>query len=135
MSSRNVEALREGYAALGRGDLAGALAVLDADVEVEDHELSLGSPITRRGHGGFVEILTTVNEGFEEVRYRPEEFIEVGDRVLVKARRTGRGAASGARVEEQQFHVFDFAQDRVVRFRSVLREERALEAAGLASGS
>ena len=131
MAHDRVDALRQGYAALARGDLAAALAPLDPELEVEDHEWSLGSPVTRRGHEGFVEIFTTVNEGFEDVRYTPEEFIEAGDRVLVKARRTGRGSASGVRVEERQFHVFDFVGDRAVRFRSFLKEERALEAVGL----
>ena len=127
-----IEALRAGYEALARGDLAGALAPLDPQLEVEDHELSLGSPVTRLGHEGFIEIFTTVNEGFEEVTYTPEEFREAGDRVLVKARRKGRGSASGVWVEERQFHVFDFDGDRAVRFRSFLKEDKALEAAGLA---
>ena len=132
MSEQNVDVLRQGYDALARGDLTAALAPLDPDVRVEDHEWSLASPITRRGREGFVEILTTVNEGFEDVSYTPEEFMEAGDRVLVKARRMGRGSVSGVRVEEQQFHVFDFAEGRIVRFRSFLRREKALEAAGLA---
>ena len=132
MSEQNVDALRQGYDALARGDLEAALAPLAPDVRVEDHEWSLGSPVMRRGRDGFVEILTTVNEGFEDVSYTPEEFMEAGDRVLVKARRTGRGSASGVRVEEQQFHVFDFAEGRIVRFRSFLRRDKALEAAGLA---
>jgi len=46
----------------------------------------------------------------------------------VRARRTGRGTASGAAVEEVQFHVFDFEGATVVRFRSFLSEEKALEA-------
>lgn len=126
-----MQTLRQGYDALARGDLEAALAPLAPDVQVEDHEWSLASPVTRRGPEGFVEILTSVNEGFEDVRYTPEEFTPAGDRVLVKARRTGRGAASGVRVEEQQFHVFDFAGGLIVRFRSFLRREKALEAAGL----
>ncbi len=131
MAGENVDALRRGYDALARGDLAAALAPLDPDAEVEDHEWSLGSPITRRGRDGFVEILTAVNEGFEDVSYTAEEFTAAGDQVLVKARRTGRGSASGVRVEEQQYHVFDFAEGRIVRFRSFLRRDKALEAAGL----
>ena len=132
MSEQNVEALRQGYAALARGDLPAALAALHDDVQVEDHEWSLGSPVTRRGPQGFMEILASVKEGFDDVTYTPEELTESSDSVLVKARRSGRGSASGVRVEEQQFHVFDFADGRIVRFRSFLKREKALEAAGLA---
>ena len=132
MAGQNVEALRQGYDALARGDLPAAMASFHPEIEVEDHEWSLGSPVTRRGPEGFMEILASVNEGFGDVAYTPEQFWESGDRVLVKARRTGRGLASGVRVEELQFHVFDFVDGRVVRFRSFLKEEKALEAAGLA---
>lgn len=130
MSREQVDALRRGYEALGRQDLDAALSLLDPQVQVEDHEWSLGSPTTREGHEGFLEIFTSVNEGFEDVQYTPEEFTELGDQVLVKARRTGRGSSSGAPVEELQFHVFDFEGERVVRFRSFLSPEKALEAVG-----
>ena len=128
MAQENVEALRRGYEALARRDVEAALAVLDPAVRVEDHEWSLGSPTTRHGHQGFLEILATVNEGFEDVQYTAEEFTDLGDQVLVKARRTGRGTASGVPVEEQQFHVHDFADGLVVRFRSFLNPDKALAA-------
>jgi ketosteroid isomerase-like protein len=128
MSRENLERLRRGYEALARGDVPGALAPLDPSVQVEDHEWSLGSPVIRHGHEGFLEIFTTVNEGFEDVVYTPVEFRDFGEHVLVRARRTGRGAASGVPVEEQQFHVFDFKGGNVVRFRSFLSEDKALEA-------
>lgn len=133
MSRENIETLRQGYDALSRGQLPAALALLDPAVQVEDHEWSLGSPVTRRGHDGFLEILSTVNEGFEDVLYTPEEFTDLGEQVLVRARRTGRGSASGAAVEEQQFHVFDFEGGRIVRFRSFLNGDKALEAIGPAA--
>ena len=47
MSEQNVDALRQGYDALARGDLAAALAPLDSHVQVEDHYWSLGCPFTR----------------------------------------------------------------------------------------
>ena len=82
----------------------------------------------RHGHEGFLEIFSTVNEGFEDVVYAPEDFKDLDGQVLVRARRTGRGTANGAAVEEVQFHVFDFEGATVVRFRSFLSEEKALEA-------
>jgi ketosteroid isomerase-like protein len=128
VSRENVERLRRGYAALNRGDIQGALAPLDPSVQVEDHEWSLGTAVVRHGHEGFLEIFSSVNEGFEDVIYKPEDFRDLEAQVLVRARRTGRGTASGATVEELQFHVFDFVGGAVVRFRSFLSEDKALEA-------
>ena len=128
MSGDRIEILRKGYEALGRGDLPAALSPFHPAVQVEDHEFSLDSPVIRHGHEGFLEIFTSVNEGFEDVRYTPEEFKEARDQVLVSARRTGRGAASGVEVEERQFHLFEFRDGLMVRFRSFLNGERALEA-------
>jgi hypothetical protein len=55
----------------------------------------------------------------------------VGDRVLVDLRRTGRGEASGAQVDERQFHVWDVVVGRAVRFRVYLDQNQALEDVGL----
>lgn len=65
------------------------------------------------------------------MRYTPEDATEVGDRVLVEVRRTGRGSASGAQVDERQFHVWDVLADRAVRFRVYLDHDQALKAIGL----
>ena len=115
----------------GVATLAAVLATLDPAVKLEDHDRSLDSPATYEGHGGFLEGIALVNEGFEDVRYTPEQFTEIGARVLVTVRRTGRGSASGVAVEERQFHVFDVENGRIVRVRAFLEREEALEAAGL----
>jgi ketosteroid isomerase-like protein len=63
--------------------------------------------------------------------YTPGDVTAVGDRVLVDLRRTGRGEASGAQVDERQFHVWDVVAGRAVRFRVYLDRNQALEAVGL----
>ena len=76
-------------------------------------------------------MLAATTEGFEDVRYEVDEFTSVGDCVLVAARRSGRGTASGVRVEERQYHVWDMREGRAVRFRLFLSESDVLRAAGL----
>ncbi|MET0972285.1 MAG: hypothetical protein ABWY95_02590 [Thermoleophilaceae bacterium] len=75
--------------------------------------------------------MAATTEGFDDVRYEVDEFTSVGDCVLVAARRSGRGTASGVRVEERQYHVWDMREGRAVRFRLFLSESDALRAAGL----
>ena len=131
MSQENTELVRRGYEAFAQGDIEAALAMFHPDIQVEDHERSLETPTSYHGRDGFLTLFATVNEGFSDVRYTPEELTDVGDRVLVKVRRTGRGRASGAQVEERQFHVWDMVAGRAVRFRVYLDRNQALEAAGL----
>ena len=131
MSQENVEAVRRGYEAFAHGDIEAALAMFHPGIQVEDHERSLETPTSYHGRDGFLTLFATVNEGFSDVRYAPEELTDVRDRVLVEVRRTGRGRASGAQVEERQFHVWDMVAGRAVRFRVYLDRNQALEAAGL----
>lgn len=131
MSRENVERLRAGYDALARGDFGSVLALFDPGVLVEDHDRTLEGPRVERGGEGFMRVFSAVNEGFDEVRYSPDRMEDLGNRVFVEARRTGVGAASGARVEERQFHIFDYEGERITRFRSFLDASEALEAARL----
>jgi ketosteroid isomerase-like protein len=131
VSQENVELVRRGYEAFAQGDIEAALAMCQPDIQVEDHERSLETPTSYHGRDGFLTLFATVNEGFSDVRYTPEKLTDVGDRVLVDVRRTGRGKASGAQVEERQFHVWDMVAGRAERFRVYLHRDQALEAAGL----
>jgi hypothetical protein len=51
--------------------------------------------------------------------------------VLAEVRRTGRGRASGAQVDERQFHVWNVVAGRAARFQVYLDRDQALQAAGL----
>ena len=131
MSQENTELVRRGYEAYAQGDIEAALAMFDPDIQVEDHDRSLDTPSTYHGRDGFLSLFATVNEGFSDVQYTPEDLTGVGNQVLVEVRRTGRGRASGARVNERQFHVWDILESRAVRFQVYLDHTDALEAVGL----
>jgi ketosteroid isomerase-like protein len=131
MLQENTELVRRGYEAFAQGDVEVALAMFHPDIQVEDHDRSLETPTTYHGRDGFLTLFATVNEGFSDVRYTPEELTEVGDRVLAEVRRTGRGRASGAQVDERQFHIWDVVAGRAVRFRVYLDRDQALQAVGL----
>jgi ketosteroid isomerase-like protein len=131
MSQENTELVRRGYEAFAQGDVEAAMAMLHPDIQVEDHDRSLETPMTYHGRDGFLTLFATVNEGFADVRYTVEEVTGVGDQVLVEVRRTGRGRASGAHVDERQFHVWDVVDRRAVRFWVYLDRDEALEAVGL----
>ena len=130
MSQRNVDIIRVGYEAFLRGDAEAAFRVFAPDIEAHDDTRFVGER-AYRGVEGFAHMLAVTTEGFEDVRYFADEFRAAGECVLVEARRTGRGVASGAPVEERQYHVWDLKDGRAVRFRLFLSREQAFSAAGI----
>jgi ketosteroid isomerase-like protein len=112
-----LDAVRRSYEAFGRGDLEGALAIMDD--EIVWHQAQ-GLP-----HGGTYRGLSTVRanvfdpigeqwwDGFDAT---PSEFIGCGDHVVVLGRYTATAKASGAPLDIPFAHVWRFRDGRVVRF-------------------
>lgn len=130
ISRHNVDIIRAGYEAFLSGDIESAFGVFAPDIEIYDDPSMVGEPVYR-GPDGFARLLAVTTEGFEDVSYSADDFIEADDSVLVVARRAGRGVASGVRVEERQFHLWDMRDGVAVRFRLFLSRDDAFSAAGL----
>ena len=130
MSRQDVEILQAGYSAFLSGDHERAFSVFAPDIEAHD-DARMVEETVYRGRDGFARMLAVTTEGFEDVRYEPQEFIDAGPSVLVSVRRSGRGHASGAPVEERQWHVWDMRDGQAVRFRLFLSEGEARRACGL----
>ena len=128
MSRSNLETIEQGYDAFVRGDLEGVLAVVSPEVEAYDYELIVGERFYR-GHEGLVQMIAASLEGLEDIRWHVDSITEIGDHVLVEARRSGRGQASQVPVEEQQYHVWKVKDGLATRFRLFLSREDALAAA------
>lgn len=131
MSQANVELIRRGYRAFGEGDVETVLEVLHPELEAHDHGAVPDVATTHHGIEEFFGLIASVNEGFSDFNYAAEEFVDCCDIVLVKVRRTARGAASGAVVDEVQWHVWDIRDGQAVRYRSFLDYAPAAQAAGL----
>jgi ketosteroid isomerase-like protein len=88
--SSNVEAIREGYAAFGRGDIPAVLAILDPNIEwIEPEGYPWGD--TFHGHDEVVGLFQTAAETLgPDWRVEPDRFIGTDDGVLVMGRHTGR---------------------------------------------
>ena len=69
---------------------------------------------------------------WESLAIEPQAFTEVGDdMILVRVVQNGIGRGSGIEASLDYFHLWKFRDGKVLRLESVLREGRALEAAGL----
>ena len=68
----------------------------------------------------------------EELRLKPQEFIDAGDRVATRLRHHGRGKGSGVEIDEELYHqVATFRDGRIVRMEYFAEWGEALEAAGV----
>jgi ketosteroid isomerase-like protein len=61
----------------------------------------------------------------------PEEFVEVGERVVATVRFRARGRASGIEVDARLYDVFTLRDGKIVRMDQFTEQSEALEAAGL----
>ena len=84
------------------------------------------------GREGFVELLTTWTEDFDDYEQETEAIIDAdNDRVVAITRNHGTGKGSGASVELRTAQVFTFEAGRIARIDVFLKPEAALKAAGL----
>jgi ketosteroid isomerase-like protein len=79
----NVQIVKDAFAAIGRGDRQGLLALFAEDIEwvIPGEKWPLAG--THRGHAGLTNLFKTQSETMETSLLEPREFIAQGDRVLV----------------------------------------------------
>lgn len=131
MSEENVNLARRGYEALAAGDLEAVLALLDPDVSVEVHTGRPDLPEMLHGHKGFLENLQGLTDVFEDIEVDPEEFIDLGEHLVVPISTVGHGRASGIKVENRVVHIWTIRDGKATRFRVYGTRQQALEALGL----
>ena len=81
-----------------------------------------------RGYDAFLNFIANQIEAFSDIWMRPEEFIEVGDRLVVPFRMGGHARHTGIEVEFAFAHVFTIRDEKVVRVDVFESKAAALEA-------
>jgi ketosteroid isomerase-like protein len=65
--------------------------------------------------------------GRENWRAVPEDYLELGDHVVVLATYHGRGKGSGVEINQEGAHVFEFRDGKVVRLEIFASRAKAIE--------
>jgi ketosteroid isomerase-like protein len=135
MSQYHLDLIREGVAALNRGDAEGMLRTLHPDVRLEPLRAVLDGT-AYRGHDGLREWLHDMQEDWEYQRVELHDVraLESGQ-ALVDAVLHVRYRGSGVEVAAPGAWLCDFLDQAVSRIRFYRDTESALEAAGSAAGS
>jgi ketosteroid isomerase-like protein len=137
MSEENVELVRNLYALelflTANPDAIDRAFREYLDEQVEVHlppDYPEGEPVFR-GRDGAAQLTAMLQEVWGEWRLEPERFLDAGDRVVVFARVSGKGGASGAPFELETTHIMTIHAGRVASLHAYRDRSEALEAAGL----
>jgi ketosteroid isomerase-like protein len=82
------------------------------------------------GHDGYRRLWRYWLDAFGDIRWEPEEILDLGNKVLVTTQQGGHGSGSGVAVSEPVFQLFTFRRGLVIRQEDFLDRSRAFEAAG-----
>jgi ketosteroid isomerase-like protein len=124
---QDVERLRDAYQAFNEGGVGAFLERLAPDFRVSDRASSPDRQ-TRYGREGIIQLFDSYMEAFDALRLEPEEFIEVGDQIVVSLRQWVRGKGSGAEVVGHIAHVWTLRGPDIHRLRIFADKDRALAA-------
>lgn len=130
MSSENVEMVERNYEALDRGDLQSALATIAPEFEIGARAVPEAAP-DAKGPEAMVAIIDQIRDVFGDVRWQPLEFLDLGDRVLVRVRIAGTAALTALPVEQDLGHLYTLRDGLVTRLDIFRTWDEARAAAGL----
>jgi ketosteroid isomerase-like protein len=134
MTSENEALVRGSLKAMERGDLETIVALSDPDVEFVNPPTAV-EPGTRRGHDGLRLGLGGMLEAFEGLQIEPQRIVDLGERVVVTGRFSGRGRGSGAQFEPQPFGFLVTLRDgKMIRYEWFAGPDEALRAVGIEPG-
>jgi ketosteroid isomerase-like protein len=131
MSQENVEIVRRAFEAFAREGPAAVVDFWDSEIELWLPSGMVQAGGTYRGHAAVLEWMKEWAEAWEEIHYKPEEFTDAGDSVLVSVLYDGRGKGSGVRVEGRFWYLITLRNGKTVRWELYPERTQALEAAGL----
>ena len=114
---QNLDVVRGVYAAFGRGDVEGILALLDPEVSWRTPgapDLPTGG--LRHGIPAVREFFPLLLNTFDFAEFQPQDFLAAGDKVVVLGTSREGPKGSGRLVDFRWVHVFTFRNGRIVAF-------------------
>jgi ketosteroid isomerase-like protein len=131
MESHNIELVRDLLSAVNRLDADAMIARIQPDYEFVPIMAALEGRVYR-GRDGIHQWLADMRSHWESFECCPEEYHDLGDRVIAFGHWRARGRASGVQVDGQPATWVAWVRgDRLYRWRTFTDREEALEAAGV----
>ena len=127
---KDIETIRAGYEAFGRGDWDAVVGDAAPDFEVQPSDRFV-RPKPFRGVAEARQFFRELFEPFEEVTAEPERFIGRGERIVVFLVVRARPRGSRAVVENEIAHLWTMRDGKAARLQIFPEREKALAAMGL----
>src|SRR4051812_30368056 len=133
---KNIQTVKDFFAAIGRGDKAGLLALVGEDIGgiIPGGDWPLAG--TRHGHAGLADLLETASKTME-TSTAPREFVAQRDRVLVVGFAKGKVKATNKTFEDDWIFAITVRDGKLTNIREyvdtqALARAAQMDASGLA---
>jgi ketosteroid isomerase-like protein len=125
---KNIQTVKDFFAALGRGDREALLALVAEDIEwiIPGEAWPLAG--TYRGHAGLANLLGTASKSIETFT-EPREFVAQGDRVLVIGFARGKIKATKKTFEDDWIFAITVRDGRLTSIREYVDTQALARAA------
>ena len=116
-AEKNIQPVKDFFAAIGRGDRETLLALVTEDIEwiIPGEDWPLAG--THRGHAGLADLLQKASETLETSYPKDFEFVAQGDRVLVVGFASGRIKATNRTFEDHWVFAITIRNGKVTNIR------------------
>jgi hypothetical protein len=128
-TQENVQIVKDFFAAMGRGDKQGLLALSAENMEwiIPGEDWPLAG--THRGHAGLAGLLQKASEMVETSYSKPPEFVAQGDRVLVIGSATGKIKATNKPFKDDWVFAITVRSGKVANIREYIDTQALARAA------
>jgi hypothetical protein len=118
-TEKNVQTVKDFFAAIGRGDKEALLALVAEDIEwiIPGEDWPLAG--THRGHAGLANLLETASKSIE-TSTEPSQFVAQGDRVLVIGFARGKIKATGKTFADDWIFAITLRDGRLTNIREYI---------------
>jgi uncharacterized protein len=129
---KNIQTVKDFFAAIGRGDREALLALVAEDIEwiIPGEDWPLAG--THRGHAGLANLFETASKSIE-TSTEPREFVAQGDRVLVVGFARGKIKATNKAFEDDWIFAITVRDGRLTNIREYVDTQALARAARMDS--
>ena len=130
---KNVQIVKNFFAAIGGGDKQHVLALVAEDIEwiIPGEDWPLAG--THRGHAGLAVVLQKASEEVEMTYPEPPEFVAQGDRVLVVGVATGKIKATNKTFEDHWVFDITVRNGKLTKIREYIDTQALARASEMAA--